>query len=216
VRRIDLDPGAVSRLPGQVERERALVLGGSDRRVFSLSAEREAEARTERLGRAVGLVLGIGFVAAGWLVGMGPGPPLGRGDLGTGVMVLLIAIGCLSIGGALLRGPGPTEIVVSTSGIERQDANGRRSPMIEWTYPHLRLVLVDRRVPTVLGRVDTRRRGSGLRWLAPGRSSFDLSAEAYDGILDAARAAGLSIERRGGGGRPTITTIRPADPRTAV
>jgi hypothetical protein len=191
------------------EVDEVIASGGSEQRFFSLVGPREAGARNERRGKVVGLALGAILAVVGMGLLFRPVNGFPGGGVEQGALVLVAIVGFLSLGGSLLRQPTPVGIVVSSTGVSRVDGDDQRTPLTFWFDPRLRVVLSDRR-PTAgtLGRLGPGS-SSGLRWLSPGRSAFDLTPEAFEGILTEARDTGLAIEERGVGASARVVTIRP-------
>jgi hypothetical protein len=161
-------------------------------RTFELAAERAGQARWD-LPTRIGSVA-VGALAAGVGIYFSLATPQ-KLPPGVGFRVCLdfvAAAGLFAIGVGLLLRPGPSKILVTGAGVEAVDAAGHRWVLTSWNNPNLRVVLQDARdsLRRVGGYLERR---TGIMWVSPCVRGFDLSQEAFDGIVNSARQAGLEV-----------------------
>ena len=150
----------------------------------------------DRRGRIMAGAIGTGLILWGGYLLTFP-PPVDAGNVVSELVFLfIVGVGVFAISVAASLRDGPTRVVVTPSGVDLVWASGRTRTHA-WPDLQARLALLDKRsAPDAARRIenfpsllDLR---SGLVWAAPAWRRFDLTPEAFEGVLKAASEHGLA------------------------
>lgn len=143
-----------------------------------------------RVASVVGGLLGTagGVAVVAYWHGLGGSR---AGLLGIGIFILVT--GACAVGFGAWLPPGPTAIRVTDLGVFTDSPSRGSRQIVRWTDFHLNVVLQDFRASTWVTEKYLRQR-TGVMWIAPGVHGFDLTPEAFAGIIDTARRIGVTVK----------------------
>lgn len=142
---------------------------------------------------------GLVGLVGGAVVIIDPATHYARDIETTAAAGFVVAVGLfLLFGSSVLMARGPSTVFISSTGVDL-GSHRRRHPLVSWSDPALHIVLEDFReyAQSIAPKYTMGR--SGLVWVSPRIRvfrGFDLSQDAYDRTIEAARASGARVTTR--------------------